>query len=155
MSDEKDKKWRSYALDNRARISELEKKINDSLLLPTIVQHGRDHTRIDDKIAELKEEMKTVITPYNYSEIKLSLNNNINKLSELTDLIQKIGVKVDFTSNESGQALKEIAELKKLFDNHNCLRSWQKNIKVHNLDELEASGAVSYTHLTLPTILLV
>ena len=42
-------------------------------------------------------------------------------LAKLKELIQKIGVKLDFTSQEAGQSLKEIAELKDKFENHQHL----------------------------------
>jgi len=37
-----------------------------------------------------------------------------HKIEELENIVQKMGVKVDFTSQESGQALKEIASLRNL-----------------------------------------
>ena len=43
----------------------------------------------------------------------------MDDLNELRDLIQKIGVKVDFTSQESGQTLKEVFELEKKYIQNN------------------------------------
>jgi hypothetical protein len=42
----------------RKRIDELEKKVDDSLLLPTIISHGRDHTSIQEQLSELKEQIE-------------------------------------------------------------------------------------------------
>ena len=36
--------------------------------------------------------------------------------------------------DKHGVITKEIAELRKKFANHDCFRTWQKNIKVHNID---------------------
>ena len=52
-------------------IAELEKRINDSLLLPTIITHGRDHTTLTTQIAELKEQLN------NYS-VNIFHRNDIN-----------------------------------------------------------------------------
>jgi len=42
------------------------------------------------------------------------LDKHTQMIEELENIVQKMGVKVDFTSQESGQALGEIAELKEL-----------------------------------------
>ena len=54
----------------------------------------------------------------NKDELGEFLGNLSNKIEELEKIIQKIGVKTDFTSQESGQALKEIAELRNQIQNN-------------------------------------
>ena len=77
------------------KLSELEKKVDDSLLLPTIVQHGSDHTRIDDKIAEQKEELGNIKTNRNILEI------HRHDLDELKERFKRIENEVFDSSNQS------------------------------------------------------
>ena len=69
----------------KEQIKALEKKF-DTRIITIGKGHEGDIKDIDEQIAEMKEQMQTTITPYNYSEIETSLNNNINQITELKEL---------------------------------------------------------------------
>lgn len=56
---EDDKEWLKGTPFSKwiTRLEELEKKINDSLLLPTIVTHGTDHTELQERIEKLESRL--------------------------------------------------------------------------------------------------
>ena len=64
-------------------ITELEKKLNDPSPFPTIVQHGRDHTKIEGEIEKLEKQMKLIMNKE--ATYQVNLNRMDKELSELKE----------------------------------------------------------------------
>ena len=96
---------------------------------------------IYEKISELEKKFRRL--HIETTSNRTNIQENVLLIAEMVNLMQKIGVKTDFTSDESGQALKEIADLKEgwkcLNGRISDLNTWRegvnKGLGVH-LDQL-------------------